>query len=164
MLWSYLTLFVVVQSHSHVRLFATPCPAACQASLSLTISQSLPCINSTSNWKQFKHSNSYLGSDCLLCLKCLLFFFLNPSIYGEGNVTPLQYSCLENPMDGGAWWAAVHGIAKSRTQLSNFTIYLNTIVGLKVQSPIVILLIRKYLGHYSSISTGEEHSTCLTKA
>ena len=34
--------------------------------------------------------------------------------------TPLQYSCLENPMDGGAWWAAVHGVAKSQTRLSNF--------------------------------------------
>ena len=34
---------------------------------------------------------------------------------GEGNGTPLQYSCLENPMDGGVWWAAVHGVAKSRT-------------------------------------------------
>ena len=34
---------------------------------------------------------------------------------GEGNGIPLQYSCLENPMDGGAWWAAVHGVAKSRT-------------------------------------------------
>ena len=34
---------------------------------------------------------------------------------GEGNGTPLQHSCLENPMDGGAWWAAVHGVAKSRT-------------------------------------------------
>ena len=41
-------------------------------------------------------------------------------LYGEGNGTPLQYSCLENPMDGGAWWAAVHGVAKSRTQLSDF--------------------------------------------
>ena len=40
---------------------------------------------------------------------------------GEGNGTPLQYSCLENPMDGGAWWAAIHGVAKSQTQLSNFT-------------------------------------------
>ena len=39
----------------------------------------------------------------------------------EGNGTPLQYSCLENPMDGGAWWAAVHGVAKSRTRLSEFT-------------------------------------------
>ena len=35
--------------------------------------------------------------------------------------TPLQYSCLENPMDGGAWWAAVHGVARSRTWLSDFT-------------------------------------------
>ena len=41
-------------------------------------------------------------------------------IYREGNGTPLQYSCLENPMDGGAWWAAVHGVAKSRTRLSDF--------------------------------------------
>ena len=40
---------------------------------------------------------------------------------GEGNGTPLQYSCLENPMDGGAWRAAVHGVAKSRTPLSDFT-------------------------------------------
>ena len=41
--------------------------------------------------------------------------------HGEGNGTPLQYSCLENPMDGGAWWAAVHGVPKSWTRLSNFT-------------------------------------------
>ena len=40
---------------------------------------------------------------------------------GEGDGTPLQYSCLENPMDGGAWWAAVHGVEKSQTRLSNFT-------------------------------------------
>ena len=40
---------------------------------------------------------------------------------GEGDGTPLQYSCLENPMDGGAWWAAVHGVARSWTQLSDFT-------------------------------------------
>ena len=39
---------------------------------------------------------------------------------GEGNGNPLQYSCLENPMDGGAWWATVHGVAKSQTQLSYF--------------------------------------------
>ena len=38
----------------------------------------------------------------------------------EGNGTPLWYSCLENPMDGGAWWAAIHGVAKSQTQLSDF--------------------------------------------
>ena len=40
---------------------------------------------------------------------------------GEGNGNPLQYSCLENPMDGGAWWAAVHGVTKSQTRLSDFT-------------------------------------------
>ena len=40
---------------------------------------------------------------------------------GEGNGNPLQYSCLENPMDGGAWWAPVHGVAKSQTRLSDFT-------------------------------------------
>ena len=40
---------------------------------------------------------------------------------GEGNGTPLQYSCLENPMDRGAWWAAVHGVTTSWTQLSDFT-------------------------------------------
>ena len=43
------------------------------------------------------------------------------SSLGEGNGTPFQYSCLENPMDGGAWWAAVHGVAKNQTQLSDFT-------------------------------------------
>ena len=37
------------------------------------------------------------------------------STCGEGNGTPLQYSCLENPMGGGAWWAAVHGVTKSQT-------------------------------------------------
>ena len=43
------------------------------------------------------------------------------NIAGEGDGTPLQHSCLENPMDGGAWWAAVHGVAKSQTRLSDFT-------------------------------------------
>ena len=42
----------------------------------------------------------------------------------EGNGNPLQYSCLENPMDGGAWWATVHRVAKSRTQLSDLTLTL----------------------------------------
>ena len=42
-------------------------------------------------------------------------------IGGEGNGTQLQYSCLENLMDGGAWWAAVHGVAERWTQLSDFT-------------------------------------------
>ena len=45
----------------------------------------------------------------------------------EGSGTPLQHSCLENPMDGGAWWAAVHGVAKSRTRLSDLHFSLSCI-------------------------------------
>ena len=50
------------------------------------------------------------------CLCCLLEIG-----NGEGTGEPLQYSCLETPMDGGAWWAAVHGVTKSRTRLRDFT-------------------------------------------
>ena len=49
---------------------------------------------------------------------------------GEGNGNPLQYSCLENPMDGEAWYATVHGVAKSRTRLSNFTFTFISDIGL----------------------------------
>ena len=52
----------------------------------------------------------------------LVIYFIYSRVYiGEGNGIPLQHSCLENPMDGGAWWAAVHGVVKSRTRLSDFT-------------------------------------------
>ena len=50
-----------------------------------------------------------------------LFLRHNQYKTGEGNGTPLQYSCLENPMDGGAWKAAVQGVAEDRTPLSDFT-------------------------------------------
>ena len=53
-------------------------------------------------------------------IRCSWFHFNNP-LGVVGNGTPLQYSCLENPMGGGAWWAAVHGVTKSRTRLSDFT-------------------------------------------
>ena len=49
--------------------------------------------------------------------ECIL---VQPLRKREGNGTPLQYSCLENPMDGGTWKAAVHGVARSRTRLSDF--------------------------------------------
>ena len=48
-------------------------------------------------------------------------YIVTRDVTGEGNGNPLQHSCLENPMDGGAWWAAVHGVAKSQTWLSDFT-------------------------------------------
>ena len=46
---------------------------------------------------------------------------------GEGKGNPLQYAWLENPMDRGAWWATIHGVAKSWTQLSNFTFFLSVV-------------------------------------
>ena len=56
-------------------------------------------------------------------IKDLKFFLNNDNSknIGESDGTPLQYSCLENPTEGGAWWAAVRGVAKSRTRLSDFT-------------------------------------------
>ena len=63
-------------------------------------------------------------------LVSLLLFWRFPRLpTGEGNGTPLQYSCLENPMDGGARWAAVHGVAKSWTRLSDFTFTFHSCIG-----------------------------------
>ena len=50
-----------------------------------------------------------------------LHFHFSLSCTGEGNGTPLQYSCLENPRDGGAWWAAIYGVAQSQTQLKRLS-------------------------------------------
>ena len=49
-------------------------------------------------------------------------YYLITVLICKGNGTPLQYTCLENPMDRAAWWAVVHGVAKSRTRLSDFTL------------------------------------------
>ena len=56
-----------------------------------------------------------------LYLNKIHFLKMVARICGEGDGTRLQYSCLENPMDRGAWWAAVHGVTKSWTRLSDFT-------------------------------------------
>ena len=74
--------------------------------------------------EHYKHTATMELCACSLCLEH--FFPENHSLSllllkSLLNGTPLQYSCLENPMDGGAWWAAVHGVVKTRTQLSNFT-------------------------------------------
>ena len=66
-------------------------------------------------WIMFSNENTKIITNILMSIYCVL-----GTLLGEDNGTPLQYSCLENPMDGGAWWAAVHGVAKSRTQLSDF--------------------------------------------
>ena len=68
----------------------------------------------------FKFTPTFLS----MPLPSLTHYFqypINSSSFGEGNGSPLQYSCLESPMDGGAWWAAVHGVAEGQTRLSDFT-------------------------------------------
>ena len=71
-------------------------------------------LSARADWDIFSTPN-------LVTSGCWLEISHSESIYGEGNGTPLQYSCLENPMDGGAWWAAVYGVTESRTRLSDFT-------------------------------------------
>ena len=79
----------------------------------------------------------------------LLLSLLNP---GERNGNPLQYSCLENPMDGGAWQAAVHGVAKSRTWLSDFTFTFFTVKQYSIDQKYHLFIfpssLCKYLGYF----------------
>ena len=65
-----------------------------------------------------------------------LHFHFSLSCIGEGNGNPLQGSCLENPRDGGAWWAAVYGVAQSRTVLTHTPSFLSWRVGLLGDSPV----------------------------
>ena len=77
--------------------------------------------NAHQRWQDQKPVSKSLGNSLVSC-ECVSFPALQETrnAYGEGNGTPLQYSCLENPMDGGAWQAAVHGVTKSWTRLSEF--------------------------------------------
>ena len=73
--------------------------------------------------KQNSFSYYYIKLKHKITQKTNMVHFKCMQLYSRrDNGTPLQYSCLENPMDGGAWWAAVHGVAKSWTQLSDFTL------------------------------------------
>ena len=81
-------------------------------------------LNSNSDIQINKYSSIKMVRQCLLAKNfslMLLFYILERHKEGEGNGTPLQYPCLENPMGEGAWWAAVHGVARSQTRLSDFT-------------------------------------------
>ena len=114
-----------MKSLSCVRLLVTPWTAAYQAPLSMGFSRQeywsgvpLPSPHSymTTGKTIALTRQTFVGK-----VMSLLFNMLSRLVLGKGNGNPLQYSCLENPMDGGAWWAAVHGVTKSRTQLSDFT-------------------------------------------
>ena len=67
------------------------------------------------------YKKSAYSNDVLFFQQNPFYLFSARGLLGESNNTPLQNSCLEDPMDGGAWWAAVHGVAKSWTQLNEFT-------------------------------------------
>ena len=62
-----------------------------------------------------------LVSPCLTDRQFLCVWFILAPDVGEGNGTPFQYSCLENPRDGGAWWAAIYGVAQSQTRLKRLS-------------------------------------------
>ena len=84
------------------------------------------------------------------------------SIFGEGNGTPLQYFCLENPMDGGAWWPAVHGIVKSPTQLSDFTFTFHSHALEKEMQPTPVFLPGESQGWRSLVGYGVTQSLCVS--
>ena len=94
-----------------------------------TSPEGLFCYTEEEHWgkTKFLQSENILTFSCALpldCFFCFFVFFLAPKkcFHREGDGTSLQYSCLENAMDRGAWWAAVHGVGKSRTRLSDFTL------------------------------------------
>ena len=70
---------------------------------------------------------------------------------GEGDGTPLQYSCLENPMDGGAWWAAVHGVAEGQTRRSDFTFTFQFMHWRRKWQPTPVILPRESQGRRSLV-------------
>ena len=86
----------------------------------MLITFSLPCEPCSSHRSPLQDTRLVCGA-LPDAPRAPVFITPSPCINGEGNSNPLQYSCLENPMGRGAWWAAVHGVSKSRTRLSDFT-------------------------------------------
>ena len=117
-----------------------------QASLVAQLVKNLPAVQ-PKNKIRFPNPNSYRHLKVIFLMVCLTSLKgfpggsevkvsacnagdlgLIPGLgrsHGEGNGNPLQYSCLENPMDGEAWWATVHGVAKSQTRLNDFTDFIS---------------------------------------
>ena len=125
-LWHAPQLFVVVQLLSRVWLFSCPWTAASQASLSFTISWNLLRLPSpvllpgkSHGWRSLVGCSLWGHKESDTTEQLTFHFSL--SFIGEENGNPLQCSCLENPRDGGAWWAAVYGVAQSWTRLKQLS-------------------------------------------
>ena len=93
-----------------------------------------------------------------------LHFYFSLSCIGEGNGNPLQCSCLENPRDGGAWWAAVYGVAQSRTQLKRLSSSSKSIMPMKQNNHaggICSVFIVPHCLHYHQFpKSGSESFSC----
>ena len=114
-------LSVVLESHGMARHVPDP---SRDTPLYLVIMSPRPCLGCyCSSDSVFDDCRSLRRASQVLCIHPSVWVWLFFMVwFGEGNGTPLQYSCLESLMDGGAWWAAVHEVTKSRTQLSDFTL------------------------------------------
>ena len=123
--------FIVLSSSFFIPLTLT---CSCRRSISLvSICTSHALLVSQKGWERRIYFQIMLSSftfQLLQNVSTVAFVALTSAVLvcyslallsREGNGTPLQYSCLENVMDGGAWWAAVHGISRSQTRLSVFT-------------------------------------------
>ena len=95
--------------------------------VSMPFSQIIPPSPSPKESKRLVYTSVSLLLSCIQGYRYHLSkFHIYALVYcigGEGNGNPLQYSCLENPVDRGAWWAAVHGVARSQTRWSDFTLF-----------------------------------------
>jgi len=110
-------LLLLLSRFSRVRLLATPWTVAHQGPPSMGFSRQEYWSGVPLSFFEY-----FFVSLAALDAPASTYIYLTPALEsGEGTGTPLQYSCLENPMDGGPWKAAVHGVAKSRTRLSDFT-------------------------------------------
>ena len=103
----------------HVPIFVTPWTAACSIFLSSTIPQCLLKFKSTELVIDYSKIKLFSFSSIMKWFGGLVgnfvFEYISLAVSSrDGNGTPLQYSCLENPMDGGAWQASVHGVTGSR--------------------------------------------------
>ena len=98
-------------------------PASGEQHFTMMQTHRIACLMGSLLYSRFLFMGDCTFAEMLSSQQELARFLLNSldTIYGEGNGTPLQYSCLGNPMDGGAWWAAVHGVATSWARLSDFT-------------------------------------------
>ena len=111
------SIYSVVQLLSHVWLFATPWIAVRQASPWRRQRQPTPVLlpGKSHGWRSLVGCSPWCCWESDMTERLQLYFTL--SFTGEGNGNPLQCSCLENPRDGGGWWAAVYGVTQSQTRL-----------------------------------------------